>query len=240
MPNEGPLQPKSSIVHSLQMSSVCILLAWSILFAFGCSKQGAQSDYLIRVRSSTVTVAQFKQILEAASEEAFPGDEEISPKALNDLRMRVLNQLTEELLITERAKDLGLSISKAEVDQAVAAIKADYPDNTFEETLLENAVSFEVWKQKLKKRLLVKKVIDKELVDKVQITREDVKAYYKTNYPKGPPEGEDEDTLNAKIVKHLRQQKAEQAYKEWLDGLKKTIPVEVNQKQWNRLMVADS
>ena len=217
-----------------------ILLIWGILFIFSCSKHGTKDDYLIRVRNSTVTVAQFNQILEAASEEAFPGEQEISPKALNDLRMRVLNQLTEELIITERAKDLNLRISETELNQAVEAIKADYPDNTFEETLLENAVSFEVWKQKLMKRLLVQKVIAKELVDKVQITREDVEAYYKRNYPQGPPEGEDMDTLNARIVKHLRQQKAEQAYKDWLDELRKTIPVELNQKQWNRLMVADS
>ena len=102
-PGVCQFQQKSWNALRLYPLVTSLLLIWGVLFIFSCSKHGGKGDYLIRVRNSTVTVAQFNQILESASEEAFPGEQEISPKALNDLRMRVLNQLTEEMIITERA-----------------------------------------------------------------------------------------------------------------------------------------
>ena len=117
----------------------------------------------------------------------------------------------------------------------MADIKADYPDGTFEETLLENAVSFDYWKKKLGTRLLVKKVIEKELVDKVQITTDDVAKYYKKHYPEGISADEDADEINRRIVRHLRQQKAETAYKEWIEQLRQAYPLEINKEIWERL-----
>ncbi|MGD9007441.1 MAG: hypothetical protein PVG41_05940, partial [Desulfobacteraceae bacterium] len=85
-------------------------------------------------------------------------------------------------------------------------------------------------------RLLVEKVITKELVDRVEITTEDVAEYYKTHYAQGPPADQSEQELNMKIITHLRQQKAEKMYQGWIDGLRKSYPVSVNQKQWDALV----
>ena len=216
------------------------LLIWAtvvlVMGGWGCTPKSSEDDYLIRVGDSMVTVAEFKTLLEAASEEAFPGDESVNSEALNDLRIRTLNQLTEELIISERAKQIGIQISEAELDQAVQAVKADYPDDTFEKTLLENAVSFSAWKQKMATRMLVDKVIAKELVDKVEITSEDVSAYFQAHYPQGAPQGESPDDINKKIVRHLRQQKAEKMYKQWIESLRTMFPADINQKQWNAMV----
>lgn len=207
----------------------------AVLFC-GCGRKNAGDNVLLQVGSQSVRLAEFQRDVDAAAEEAFPGEREPNPDSLNDLRMRVLNQLTEELIICEYAGGLGLKVTEAELEQAVQAIKADYPDQTFEETLLENAVSFQVWRQKLARRLLVEKVITKELIDRVEITTEDVAEYYKTHYAQGPPEDQSEQDLNMKIITHLRQQKAEKMYQGWIDGLRKSYPVSVNQKQWDALV----
>jgi outer membrane murein-binding lipoprotein Lpp len=202
----------------------------------GCDRKNAGDNVLLQVGSQSVRLSEFKRDVESAAEEAFPGERESNPDSLNELRMRVLNQLIEELIICEYAGGLGLKVTGAELDKAVQAIKADYPDQTFEETLLENAVSFQVWQQKLARRLLVEKVIAKELVDRVEITTEDVSEYYKTHYAQGVPEDQSEQDLNLKIITHLRQQKAEKMYQGWIDGLRKSYPVTVNQKQWDALV----
>lgn len=207
-----------------------------VLSIFACSPDPQEDAYLIRVGTSTITVAEFKQAVEASGEEAFPGDQAIGPTALNDLRVRVLNQLSEQLIIAERAKQLNIHVTDQEVEAAVAAVKADYPDDTFEKTLLENAVSYQSWKQKMATRLLIDKVINKELVDQVQITSEDVSAYFQTHFPEGIPKGEDADQINRRIVQHLRHQKAEALYKSWIENLKNTFPVDVHQQRWNRLV----
>ena len=185
-----------------------------------------------------VTEMAFNQALQTASEEVFPGEPETQDDVSNNLKVRVLNQLSEELIIAERAKDLVIDVTDAELDKAVAAIKADYPDNTFEETLLENAVSFDYWKKRLATRLLVEKVIDRELVDQVNITPEDVADYYQSHYAEGTPEDEDPDTINERIVVHLRRQKAEKAYKQWIEELRKLYPVEINRAKWERIIGA--
>ena len=204
----------------------------------GCSSKGSEPHYLVRVNDQVVTVDQFKRAVDAAGEEAFPGEQDVSISVLRDLRMRVLNQLSEELIIAAHAKVIGVTVSKAEVDEAVNAIKADYPDNTFEETLLENAVSFDTWRQKLATRMLVDKVVKKEIVDQVQITSDDVAGYIRTHFPDGAPAGERADAAHQKIVRHLRHEKAEVQYPGWIESMRAKYPVQINQEMWNRL--ADS
>ena len=155
-----------------------LLCCWGLSGLYGCSKTNQDNDYLIRVGTGTVTVAEFRNAVDATAEEVFLGEEKVSPAAQHDLRMRVLNQLTEELLILERGKELGIHVSDEELNRAVAEIKADYPDDTFEKTLLENAVSFHAWKKKLATRILINKIIEKELVDKAEITSRDVADYF--------------------------------------------------------------
>jgi hypothetical protein len=218
-----------------------LILPWvCLLFFTFCTRPAKDDGYLIRVGSSTVTVAEFNHAVEAAAEDDFPGEQEIGGTTQNDLRMRVLNQLAEELIIAERAKDLGIQVSGEELERAVADIKADYPDDTFEKTLLENAVSFQVWKKKLALRLLIDKVVKNELVDKVEITSQDVADYFQSHYPEGVPEGENADEINQRIVQHLRHQKAEEMYQGWIEELRKTYPVDVDRERWNRLVGLNS
>ena len=205
-----------------------------------CLGKSQGDDYLIKVGSDIITVAEFRSQVQAASEEAFPGDQYISTKSMNDLRVRVLNQLSDELIIIQRGKQLGISVSEQELKDSIDAVKADYPDDTFEKTLLENAVSFESWKKKMATRLLVDKVIAKELVDKVEITSKDVADYFRKHYSGGVPEGEDVDKVNKRIVQHLRQQKAEDIYQNWIESLRKNFPVDVHQERWNQLVEADT
>ncbi len=205
----------------------------------GCSRKKVEEEYLLRVRGLSMTPSEFNQAVKAVSEEAFPGEQNVAPEVLNDLRMRVLTQITEEMMIGAYAADLGIQVSDEELDKAVADIKADYPDNTFEETLLENAISFQFWRNQLATRLLVEKVIAKELILPVQITSEDIAEYIKANYPDGVPKDENPDAFNQKIVTHLRRQKAELGYKEWIDGLRQRYPVEINRPAWDR-MVGDA
>ena len=215
---------------------------WMVLFAAAlfvmgaCAGESQEDAYLIRVGTSTITVAEFKRAVEASGEEAFPGEQAIGRTALNDLRVRVLNQLSEELVIAERAKQMNIRVSDRELEQAISAVKADYPDNTFEKTLLENAVSYQAWKKKMATRLMVDKVIAKELVDHVQITSNDVADYFQTHFPDGIPKGEEAERVNQKIVQHLRHQKAEALYKNWIETLRNQFPVEVHQERWNRLV----
>jgi len=118
---------------------------------------------LIRAGESTVTVGEFHDALQSgiSSPAALYGDTE----ALRNARYRTLNRLTEELVIRERARELKLQVSDEELALAVNDIKKDYPDDTFEETLIENGISYLAWENGLKRRLLMEKVVRKEVLE---------------------------------------------------------------------------
>ncbi|MCP4747813.1 MAG: hypothetical protein GY874_16995 [Desulfobacteraceae bacterium] len=218
---------------------IALMIFMFALCLQGCLCKDSENDYLVRAGSRTITVAEFMRTFETVREEVFAGQEHENPALLNDLRMRVLNQITEELIISEQAKTLSLTVSEDELKQAVITVKADYPEDTFQTTLLENAVSYEAWEKKLQVRLLTEKVIAAELIDQVRITSEDVAAYYKNHYPEGIAGGEKNEQAHKRIIKHLRRQKAQEAYKEWIDGLYKVYPVDINKKIWNQICRQD-
>lgn len=220
---------------------------WPVLFCFlisACSgEENFGSEHLIRVGERVVTVFDFNQAFEL-SETSHTFGLQDHPAQYRQAQERLLNEMTTELLMLARADELNLVVSEQELESKIAEIKADYPDETFEETLLEAAVPFEVWKQRLKVRLLLEKVIASELQNQMAITPKDIKTHYEKYYKLKPDDGSaavDESRRavdNEAIIRDLRRRKAEDAYDAWLEGLKARYPVEVNVAVWDKLSAA--
>jgi hypothetical protein len=205
----------------------------------GCMNSESNPDHepLIRVRDRIFTVLDFNKAFEIAKT-AYPRSFKDDPEGYRNARLRLLNQLVVEMIILERADELGLSITGEEINKAVNEIKGDYPEDTFEKAFLESAVSYESWEARLKTRLLMQKVIDHELNNQIVITPEDIASYYEKNYQATDTGAEsinpDKD-INEHIIKHLRQQKAEQAYKIWIKELKRKYSIEINSANWEKI-----
>jgi hypothetical protein len=217
------------------------LLGAALLFGSfgGCMNSESNLDHepLIRVGDRILTVLDFNNAFEIAKT-AYPHNFKDNTEDFRNARLRLLNQLVVEMIILERAEELGLSISSEEINKAVNEIKSDYPEDTFEKALLEYAVSYKSWEARLKNRLLMQKVIDNELKNQIAITPEDSASYYEKHYEATDADAEsigaDKD-INENIIKHLRQQKAEQAYKVWIKELKGKYSIEINESHWEKL-----
>ncbi len=211
-----------------------------VCLASSCSRKDSDLDNeeLIRVGDRVVTVLDFNKAFEIAKT-AYPDEEQQQSEDLRKAKLRLLNQMAVELLLQERARELGLQVTDAELEKAIAEIKSDYPEGEFEKTLLENAVSYETWKNRLRVNLIMTKVVKAELEDHITITPEDVAAYYKKHYS---GTGSDDSStqasgdLNEIIVRQLRRQKAEQAYNAWIEELKRKYAFVINRGQWDKLL----
>jgi hypothetical protein len=205
-----------------------------------CSRKDSKLDneVLIRVGDRVVTVFDFNKVFEI-TKTAYLDDEQQQADDLRKAKLRLLNQMAVELLIEQRAQELGLEVTDAELEKAIADIKSDYPEGEFEKTLLENTVSYDTWKNRLRVNLIMAKVVKVELEDRISITPEDVAVYYKKHYSAANADSSSaraHGDLNEIIVKQLRRQKAEQAYNGWIEKLKENYALEINQKQWDRLL----
>ena len=212
---------------------------------YGSDSHSAPSDnYLIRVGDSVATTVDFNRAFEIVKT-AYPHSALQEPDSCRRAKLRLLSQLIEEMIIFERAKELNIGISDSELDEAVAQVKGDYDDNAFEQTLLEHAVSYHLWEKELGRRLLIEKVVERELKEQVVITSEDISNYYEKHYNghggqsdlSADPEKADQD-LNRIIVKQLRKKKVEEAYKPWIEHLRKKYLIEINKKGWKKISQA--
>ena len=144
--------------------------------------------------------------------------------------------MVEELIIIERSKELNITVTDSELEENVRKIKGDYPESEFENMLLEYAISYNMWEKRLRKRLLIEKVIAEDLKNNIRITPDDLSRYY-SEYVKNGSDGKlaNEPTTET-VVKNLRNLKAEEAYKAWFEGLQKKYKIEINNKQWEKIL----
>ena len=108
----------------------------------GCGQKDADlgKEVLIRVGTRNLTVLEFNNAFEIAKI-AYDDSLRQQPEDLRDAQIRLLNELTVEMILLEEAQKIGIKVSDQELEKAVAEIKGDYPEGEFEKTLLEFAVS---------------------------------------------------------------------------------------------------
>jgi len=218
------------------------ILLSSFLSACGPKEADLEKEVLIRVADRVMTVLEFKNAFEIAKI-AYEDNVKEQPEDLRRAQVRLLNQLTVEMILLERAEELKISITEAELEKAIAEIKGDYPEGEFEKTLLEFAVAYDSWKDRLKNRLILDKVIEEELKNRISITPEDISEFYRKNIQgleKEPEAGQSSEDINEAIVNQLRRQKAEQTYSAWIESLKGQYEIEINSAQWEKLTGSQS
>ena len=210
-----------------------------LILSAGCAQKDSDfgNEVLIRVGDRVVTVLDFNKAFEIA-ETAYSHNIRQQSEEIRKAKLSLLNQMTVEMIFLERAEELGIAVTDAELQKAVADIKSDYPEGEFEKTLLEFAVTYDSWESRLMTRLLMQKVIDQELKNQIAITPEDIAEYLKENYignEMDPESGATAEDINETIVNQLREKKAEDAYKVWLDDLKQKYAIEINLELWKKI-----
>jgi len=215
---------------------VLIMLGMTIA---GCDNQGAQLSVvsLVRVNDRSISVDEFNSRFDAVSAE-FPLPAQADPAVDKEMKLRLLHQLTEELILLERAEELNLEISDQDLTSAIDRIRADYPEGEFEKVLLEQAISYSLWKAQLRVRLLKEKVVREDLEISIVLTPAEISAAYESHYSPSDTAGHErlnDADIDEKVVKFVRQQKAQQFYQAWLKDLQSMYDVDINAAAWEKM-----
>ena len=214
-----------------------VWIIWAGFIACSNPNGSVSPEVFIQINENIVTVdAYLREVDEARAD--FSVDNEIDAAVLAKIQLRILNQLTERLILLERAKELGLQVSDEELEGVIASIKSDYPKGEFDQVLLEQAVSYSQWKNDMRIRMLMEKVIDHELEPRIRITPEEISAFYEKHYvlpEMSPDQPADAAEVENSIIQQVRNNKKEILYREWLATLKKRFNVSVNQAAWDRI-----
>jgi peptidyl-prolyl cis-trans isomerase SurA len=93
-------------------------------------------------------------------------------------RLNILHQMIDDEILMRRAEKLGLLATDDEVDRKFNEIKAPFSQEEFDKRLRDKKISVADFKQDIRRSITVDKVLNKEVSSKINVTDEDIAAYY--------------------------------------------------------------
>jgi peptidyl-prolyl cis-trans isomerase SurA len=100
-----------------------------------------------------------------------------------ETRKKILDLLIDEKIAGQKIQELGINVSREEVDAAIEKIKTD--NNLTHEDLLaklkEQGVEYGTYWEEIKKRLERTRLINLEVKSKIIVSEEEIKTYYQEN-----------------------------------------------------------
>ena len=152
------------------------------LTALSASAAELLEGIVVRVGDRIVTRTQYERRLRdqmAEIERSAPAGEAASLKA--EARKNLVNDLISELLIKDRADRLGITVSDAEIKEAVGRLKQQYGianDEQFEESLRSSGLTRTEMEARLRDTLITNKVFGRELRGREQLTDSELRERY--------------------------------------------------------------
>ena len=130
---------------------------------------------IARVNDRLITQSEFDKRVETTAK---------APQATNDraqLRRESLDDLIKEKLLDERAKELSVFATDAEIDEALARVKAQYnltTDAEFDGALAQSGMTRDDLKKQLRETITIQKVIGRDVTARLEVTEDMLRLQY--------------------------------------------------------------
>ena len=232
----------------LRRSFSGLMVMVACVIVFGCGGPGSQSenDFILKTTGITIDRSSFAEELDLKLS-AYPYEFKSRPFEYNQLVIELVRSLSEESILLTAADQMGHTITDLELETSVEKFRSDYPEDSFEQILMKNAISYPFWLQRFKKQMIIDRLIDRELRDKIEISAEEMVAFYQ-NYQAALTRSQDGDDNGEtsviqkienekELISRLKMQKIEEKYGPWLKGLEKKYPVEINNEQIKTFLI---
>jgi peptidyl-prolyl cis-trans isomerase C len=164
----------------INVGTLCLLFAISLIAGAGCTREGQteKSPIIAMVNGDSITVEELNDALKSLSPEE---GAQIQPQEVEKLKEELLNQLIDKKLLLQEAKRDGIQVSREEMTSVIEQMKGDYTEKEFYRLLKNSGLTPERWKQEVREGLLIDKLIDTTLANRLNISEEEITAYYQKN-----------------------------------------------------------
>ena len=223
---------------SFILSLICCIIG---LTGCGESEEKTVTQFLIRTPLITVSSLDFSEELDR-KKAAYPYNIKENPVEYNDMVIHLVKIISQETVLLSAAADKQINITDQEAASAEKEFKKDYPEDSFDQILLEEAISYPLWKKRFKKNMIIEKLINQEVKEKIEITPRDVVEFYNNNFETSQDSKDNATVLNKienerELVTRLRIQKTQEKYSGWIQNLYKAYPVEINEDKLKSFLI---
>jgi parvulin-like peptidyl-prolyl isomerase len=153
---------------------------------------GAQviiEQVLVRVNGDIVTKTDFeaRQIAVLRQRPELANVTPDSPdlrRAVAEVTPQAILDAVDELLLTQRGRELGLTLGDAQFQSIVESIKKSNgldDDIKFQEALKQEGMTMPDLRRSLERQMLVSEVTRREVLDKISVTEDEARAFYEAN-----------------------------------------------------------
>jgi parvulin-like peptidyl-prolyl isomerase len=104
-----------------------------------------------------------------------------APKDRGQLRREALDDLIKEKLLAERAKELSVAATEAEIDEALQRVKGQYnltTDAEFDAALAQSGLSREELRKQLGDTITLQKVVGRDIAARLEVTDDMLRLEY--------------------------------------------------------------
>lgn len=146
----------------------------------GCS--AANKDVAAKVNGQAISTAQLQQQVDQLKKQypqMFTGTD--AEGRLLDFKQRLLDNLINQALIEQAAKDKGIKVEDADVQKQIDQLKSGFKDQaTFEQALKGANMTLDSLKAQIKTQLITQKLVN-SFATNSKVTASDIQAYYNSN-----------------------------------------------------------
>lgn len=100
-------------------------------------------------------------------------------RKLHEVRTKLLNQMIEDRLVYHEAKEMGIEVTEADIEEELQEFKNQFTDETsMDQALQEQGLSMTALKDRLKRSLMVRRLHDIEIRSKIVVSPRELEKYY--------------------------------------------------------------
>jgi foldase protein PrsA len=157
---------------SRRYSLFCVFFLISIC---GCQENIAKP--LATVDGIKISISEFNERF-AKGLSAVIDRSSLTPEDSDRVKEEALHALIDEKIMLLRAGALSLSVSDAELERNIEEIKESYSGEGFERVVSAQKVNYSIWKEELRKRMLLEKLIASEVHAHITVKENEARKYY--------------------------------------------------------------
>ena len=161
--------------HFALWTTSAVIIGIGLLSSVACSNKEAGADVMATVNGRKITRTEVQKFYDNQVADA---PQKPSEEQADTLRLNILRELIDNEILMQRAEKLGLLATDEEVNAKLAEIKAPYTQEEFDKRLKDRQITLDDFKRDLRRSITVDKVLNKEVTSKINISDEDITAYY--------------------------------------------------------------
>jgi parvulin-like peptidyl-prolyl isomerase len=165
----------------------CLICAVYIFTVCGC-QENARTKPVATVDGVKISISEFNERFTREMNVSMDKSP-LTPADYDRLKEEVLNALINEKVMLLRAGELSISVSDAELMKKIDEIKESYLlDDGFERVLAAQRVNYGIWKEELRKRMMLEKLILSDVNANVTVKENEARQFHITHRGMYAPE----------------------------------------------------